>query len=65
MSYGMNGANGKTKKLHPFFCDSPYVNNRNYVIEVDSKHILFDHSPKSRLVSWQFSLKSLGRTLRS
>ena len=33
-----------------------YVNNRNYVIEVDSKHILFDHSRKSRLVSLRFSL---------
>lgn len=39
-----------------FFCARPYVNNRNYLIEVDSKHILFDHSPKSRLVSCKFSL---------
>lgn len=38
------------------FCVSSLVNNRNYVLEVDSKHILFDHSRKSRLVSWQFSL---------
>ena len=30
--------------------------SKNHELEVDSKHILFDNSSKSRIISWQFSL---------
>lgn len=64
MLCGMNGANGKMKNCIHFFCVSSSVNNRNYVLEVDSKHILFDHTQKVGLKFDISNLKYLGRTLR-